>query len=128
MDVPGRMPLKCRNFSRPGYNTRMHEKPCRRWFSFRLRTLFVVVAVLSIPLAWAGYLLNWIRERRKFLCMKNEPFDMVDNVPPELESFMVTFFYPDPNKYERPRVCREGDGYLERKDIPRSNSSTLRQS
>jgi hypothetical protein len=85
----------------------MDRRPRRRWFAFRLRTLFVLVAVLSIPLAWAGYPLNWIRERRKFLYMKNEPFDMVDNVPPEMESFMVTFLYQDPDTYkyyDRPRA------------------------
>ena len=46
-----------------GYETPM---PLRRWFAFRLRTLFVLVAVLSIPLAWVAYSLNWIRERREF--------------------------------------------------------------
>jgi hypothetical protein len=35
----------------------------RRWFAFRLRTLFVVVALISPLLAWAGYSLNWIRQR-----------------------------------------------------------------
>src|SRR5580658_2410720 len=39
--------------------------PPRRWFAFRLRTLFVVVAVLAILLgSWIEFLLNWIRERR----------------------------------------------------------------
>ena len=42
---------------------RMDEKPRRRWWQFRLRTLLVAVVVLSIPLAWIGYSLNWIRER-----------------------------------------------------------------
>jgi hypothetical protein len=29
--------------------------------------MFVVVFVISIPLAWVGYSLHWIRERRQFL-------------------------------------------------------------
>jgi hypothetical protein len=40
--------------------------PRRRW-SFTLRTLFVVVTVLAIPLSWVGYQLNWIRERHRAL-------------------------------------------------------------
>jgi len=37
---------------------------CRPWFAFRLRTLFVVVVVVSIPLAWVANTLNWIRRRQ----------------------------------------------------------------
>lgn len=40
--------------------------PRRRW-SFSLRTLFVVVTVVAIPLGWIGYQLNWIRQRAIFL-------------------------------------------------------------
>jgi hypothetical protein len=36
----------------------------RRYFQFSLRTLFVLVTVLSV---WLGYQLNWIRERHKAL-------------------------------------------------------------
>jgi hypothetical protein len=43
----------------------MDEKPIRLRSAFRLRTLFVVVAVLSILLAWVGYSLNWIRQRHE---------------------------------------------------------------
>lgn len=31
---------------------------------FSLRTMFVAVMVISIPLAWAGFQLDWIRQRR----------------------------------------------------------------
>ena len=49
----------------------MNEKPRRRCsFAFRLRTLFVVVAVASIPMAWVGYSLNWIKQRH--VAMKNQ--------------------------------------------------------
>ena len=50
-------------------------KPKRRWFQFSLRTLFVLIALLSIPIAWAASIqLNWIRQRNEF---KNE-FDIND--------------------------------------------------
>ena len=32
---------------------------------FGLRTLFVVVVIVSIPCAWVGYSMNWIRQRRE---------------------------------------------------------------
>ena len=47
----------------------MNTTPPRR-FRFGLRTLFVVVVIVSIPCAWVGYSLNWIRERHALL---NEP-------------------------------------------------------
>src|SRR5262249_16946582 len=34
---------------------------------FRLRTLFVMVALFSVPMAWAAYQLKWIRQRHEFL-------------------------------------------------------------
>jgi hypothetical protein len=50
----------------------MPQNPCeapprRRWFRFSLRTMLIAVVVLSIPLAWVAYSLNWIRERRKLI-------------------------------------------------------------
>jgi hypothetical protein len=45
----------------------MDEKPGRRWFAFRLRTLFVGVAVFSIPFAWLFYSRQWLRERHRHL-------------------------------------------------------------
>lgn len=55
-----------------GYSIRMPRKiyetpPRGRWFRFSLRTLFVMMVLTSIPLAWVSYSLNWIRERREFL-------------------------------------------------------------
>jgi hypothetical protein len=35
----------------------------RHWYQFSLRTMFVLVFVVSVPLAWVGYSLNWIRQR-----------------------------------------------------------------
>ena len=43
------------------------KSPRRRRFAFRLRTLFVLVAVLSVPLGWVGYSLEWIRQREEML-------------------------------------------------------------
>jgi len=40
--------------------------PPRRWFAFRLRTLFVV-AILALPLGWAAYSLHWISLRHGML-------------------------------------------------------------
>jgi hypothetical protein len=37
---------------------------------FKLRTLFVLITLLSIPLGWSGYQLNWIRQRHTFLVSK----------------------------------------------------------
>lgn len=33
-------------------------------FRFRLRTLLIAVTVLTVPMAWVGYSLSWIAERR----------------------------------------------------------------
>jgi len=35
----------------------------RRWFSFSLRTLFLVLALVAAPLAWVGLQLKWIHDR-----------------------------------------------------------------
>jgi hypothetical protein len=41
--------------------------PSRRRWSFGLRTLFVGVTVLAVPLGWFAFQLNWIRERHRAL-------------------------------------------------------------
>jgi hypothetical protein len=41
--------------------------PRRRWFQFGLRTMFVVVTLFAMALAWVGYSLNWVRQRQRFL-------------------------------------------------------------
>jgi hypothetical protein len=47
----------------------------RRWFAFRLRALFVVVAVLALPLGWVAYQLEWIRQRHRFMApMQPSPY------------------------------------------------------
>lgn len=48
----------------------MDDKPKikrRRWFQFSLQTMFVLVMLVSIPLAWVGYSLSWIRQRHEAL-------------------------------------------------------------
>jgi hypothetical protein len=39
---------------------------------FRLRILFVLIAMISIPMAWVAYQLNWIRDRHSFF-QKEQP-------------------------------------------------------
>jgi hypothetical protein len=50
----------------PRYTDRMVEKPPRRWFAFRLRTMFVLVALVAL-LSWVGVQLKWIADRHAFL-------------------------------------------------------------
>src|SRR4051794_24946576 len=45
----------------------MNDKPRRRWYQYSLRTMFVFTLVVSIPMAWVGYSLNWIRQRHRVL-------------------------------------------------------------
>jgi hypothetical protein len=47
-----------------GKITDMDMNPRPHWFAFRLRTMFVVVMVSSIPLAWVAHTLHWIRRRQ----------------------------------------------------------------
>ena len=74
----------------------MNHTPPRRWFAFRLRTLFV--AVVALPIAWAGYSLNWIRERRQFI-PKHRRYGLQEKTAPGGlwlfgESGVVAFTWP----------------------------------
>jgi hypothetical protein len=53
----------------------MREKPIRRWFQFSLRTMFVGVMLLSLPLGWVGYSLNSIRQRHAILTVLDSSSD-----------------------------------------------------
>jgi hypothetical protein len=44
----------------------MLQNPPRRWFAFRLRTLFVVIAVAAAACGWIVYCRDWIRQRHQF--------------------------------------------------------------
>jgi hypothetical protein len=39
----------------------------RRWSRFSLQSVFVLIGVASVPMGWAAYQLNWIRERHEFI-------------------------------------------------------------
>jgi hypothetical protein len=41
--------------------------PERRWFRWSLKTLFVLILLLAIPLGWTTAQFKWIRDRRKAL-------------------------------------------------------------
>src|SRR5690242_305171 len=43
----------------------MSAKSKRYWYQCSLRTMFVLVFLVSIPLAWVGHSLNWIRQRQQ---------------------------------------------------------------
>jgi hypothetical protein len=49
----------------------------RRFFCFSLRTLFVLVTVSGIALAWAAHSLSWINQRRQFLSERG-PYLIID--------------------------------------------------
>jgi hypothetical protein len=43
--------------------------PRRRWFQFRLRTLLIATALLSIATAWFGWQLRIVRNRQSLLAL-----------------------------------------------------------
>lgn len=53
----------------------------RRQFQFRLRTLLIAVAVLTVPMAWVGYSLNWIKQRREATNRVPEPNCFISTWP-----------------------------------------------
>jgi hypothetical protein len=46
--------------------------PIRRWPKFTLRTLFVVMALVAIALAWTVQRVSWIQRRHAFLVQQWE--------------------------------------------------------
>jgi hypothetical protein len=44
----------------------------RRWFRFRLRTLLVMVTLLSVPLGWVGWELDQRRREKKVIAWVEE--------------------------------------------------------
>jgi hypothetical protein len=45
-------------------DTEKTAKPRRRWLRFSLRTLLIVVTVLSVPLGWIGWRLEQVRREQ----------------------------------------------------------------
>lgn len=68
-------------------------KPRHRWYRFSLRTLFVLFTILSLPLGWIGYQLNWIRERESF---RRAHFAAEYNEEPEILVDLPTPNPPEP--------------------------------
>lgn len=65
----------------------------RRWYQFSLRTMFVLVTLACVVLAWVGYSLNWIRERRAIL--RTNAMDVSD---------WIGILIPNGRPVERPRA------------------------
>lgn len=54
---------------------------------FRLRTMFVAVAVLAVPMAWVAYQLEWIRQRRHSLTISGVVYAGEQDAPGTLWLF-----------------------------------------
>ena len=68
---------------------------------FSLRTLFVLITLISIPLGWVAYQLNWIRQRRAFVeefqSYNGLPFIRVDpRYPPPECPWSISLFGESP--------------------------------
>jgi hypothetical protein len=67
-------------------------KPRRRWFRYSLRTMFVVVTILSVPLGFVAYQLNWIQNRNRELQLdKYWPTDGPEGEHPSNVSYAFAY-------------------------------------
>ena len=73
----------------------MPTPPRRRWFQFGLRTMFVVVTVLGVPIGWVAHNLHWIRQRNAWRDPNSGAFraPLVTNPPGRLGWFGETGEY-----------------------------------
>src|SRR4051812_25193743 len=82
--------------------------PRRRWFSFSLRTMFVAILVLSLPLGYFGWQLQVVRERRAVL----------EEIR-RLDPYNFEFFVHDINRRQESRSgMRSGVKDYDRSRIP----------
>jgi hypothetical protein len=65
-------------------------KPKRRWFRFSLRTLFVLVAIIGVPLGWGAYQLNWIWQRHTALIWVTTQAEHWHEVPVSQRAWLGT--------------------------------------
>lgn len=54
------------------HNTNPVKTKPRRWFRFRLRTLLVMVTLLTVPLGWVGWELDQRRREKKVVAWVEE--------------------------------------------------------
>ena len=64
----------------------MDEKPKRSWFSFSLRTMFVLVTIFGV---WLGWQRKFVRERKAVLA----ELATDDMSSPEFKSDSIRAFY-----------------------------------
>src|SRR5262249_13083052 len=74
-------------------------KPKRRWFRFSLRTLFMVLLLISLPLGWLGFQLDWIRQRHIFLRDYDIPKIYAITGPPKMPPWPLGYFKEEPVWY-----------------------------
>ena len=56
---------------------------------FSLRTLFVLITLISIPLGWVAYQLNWIRQRHEFLARNTARNALVPASPKLFSTYQI---------------------------------------
>jgi hypothetical protein len=95
--------------------------PPRRWFQFGLRTTFVVVTLVAMPLGWVAYNLNWMRRRdsaleRLYELCPTITYEEGEDIPPYVEAPWPLQFFGDHSVTIRdwPLPLAEGDPELQR--------------
>ena len=98
-------------------------KPRRRWLSFSLRTLFVMVAMLALPLGYAARELGIARERLELIGLINGSVDGAYTPGPS-----ATDFDFDPARMSLSYLRTvSGDQYMYAFWLPGSASETDRR-
>jgi len=67
-------------------NTAASEKPRRRWFQFRLRTLLIGMMLLAVPCGYMGWQAKIVRERKgvlELVVQQGGTISPLINAPPD---------------------------------------------